>query len=252
MFDFAAAVDTLYHFVWDEFCDWYLELVKVRLYGEDEAQKAQAGGHARWLLAQIVRLLHPFLPFVTEEIAAQYGEAPLLERRIRCTTRRCWRRPTRPPWASCRPWSTRCAASAPRPRCRRARCSRPSSSPRAAARRRATRPTPPPSAPWRAPRCASTASPTPRRPWCWCPAGASKWRPPSTGPRRSPVSSSSSARSRPRSAAARRSSPTRASPAAPRRRWWPRSATSSPRYVADRDELAARLAQPARGLRRAP
>jgi len=80
VFDFAEAVDTLYHFVWDEFCDWYLELVKVRLYGEDEAQKAQAAGHARWLLDQIMRLLHPFLPFVTEEVAAQYGEAPLLER----------------------------------------------------------------------------------------------------------------------------------------------------------------------------
>jgi len=80
VFDFAEAVDTLYHFVWDEFCDWYLELVKVRLYGEDEAQKSQAAGHARWLLDQIMRLLHPFLPFVTEEVAAQYGEAPLLER----------------------------------------------------------------------------------------------------------------------------------------------------------------------------
>ena len=80
VFDFAEAIDTLYHFVWDEFCDWYLELVKVRLYGEDEVQKAQAGGHARWILAEIVRLLHPFLPFVTEEVAAQYGEAPLLER----------------------------------------------------------------------------------------------------------------------------------------------------------------------------
>jgi valyl-tRNA synthetase len=78
-YDFAGAVDTLYHFVWNEFCDWYLELVKVRLYGEDEAAKAAAAGHARWLLAQVVRLLHPFLPYVTEEIAAQYGEAPLLE-----------------------------------------------------------------------------------------------------------------------------------------------------------------------------
>ncbi len=78
VYDFTAAVDTLYHFVWDEFCDWYLELVKVRLYGDDEAQKAQAAGHARWMLDQIVRLLHPFLPFVTEEIAAQYGVAPLL------------------------------------------------------------------------------------------------------------------------------------------------------------------------------
>ncbi|HET6496928.1 MAG TPA: valine--tRNA ligase, partial [Thermoleophilia bacterium] len=78
-YDFAAAVDTLYHFVWNEFCDWYLEFVKVRLYGEDEVVKAEAAGHARWLLGQIVRLLHPFLPFVTEEIAAQYGETPLID-----------------------------------------------------------------------------------------------------------------------------------------------------------------------------
>jgi valyl-tRNA synthetase len=77
-FDFTAAVDGLYHFVWDEFCDWYLELVKVRLYGDDELQKARAAGHARWMLDQIVRLLHPFMPFVTEEIADQYGAAPLL------------------------------------------------------------------------------------------------------------------------------------------------------------------------------
>jgi valyl-tRNA synthetase len=78
VYDFTGAVDTLYHFVWDEFCDWYLELVKVRLYGDDEGAKAQAAGHARWMLDQIVRLLHPFMPFVTEEIAAQYGAAPLL------------------------------------------------------------------------------------------------------------------------------------------------------------------------------
>jgi valyl-tRNA synthetase len=78
VYDFTAAVDALYHFVWDEFCDWYLELVKVRLYGEDEAEKAAAAGNARWMLDQIVRLLHPFLPFVTEEIAERYGAAPLL------------------------------------------------------------------------------------------------------------------------------------------------------------------------------
>ncbi len=78
VYDFAAAVDRLYHFVWDEFCDWYLELVKVRLYGDDEAAKARAAGHVRWLLDQILRLVHPFLPFVTEEVAAQYGAAPLL------------------------------------------------------------------------------------------------------------------------------------------------------------------------------
>jgi valyl-tRNA synthetase len=78
VFDFTAAVDALYHFVWDEFCDWYVELIKVPLYGEDEARKAQVAGHARWMLDQIVRLLHPFMPFVTEEIAEQYGSAPLL------------------------------------------------------------------------------------------------------------------------------------------------------------------------------
>jgi len=77
-YDFTAAVDTLYHFVWDEFCDWYLELVKVRLYGEDEAERIAAAGHARWMLDQVVRLLHPFLPYVTEEVAAQYGVVPLL------------------------------------------------------------------------------------------------------------------------------------------------------------------------------
>ena len=79
VYDFTAAVDALYHFVWDEFCDWYLELIKVPLYGEDEAEKARVAGHARWMLDQIVRLLHPFMPFVTEEIADQYGVAPLLE-----------------------------------------------------------------------------------------------------------------------------------------------------------------------------
>jgi valyl-tRNA synthetase len=82
-YGFAAAVDTLYHFVWDEFCDWYLEMVKPRLYGDDVAVAAAAQGHARWLLDRIVRLLHPFLPFVTEEIAAQYGAAPLLASRYR-------------------------------------------------------------------------------------------------------------------------------------------------------------------------
>jgi len=78
VYDFTAAVDTLYHFVWDEFCDWYLELAKVRLYSADETERRAAAGHARWMLDQIVRLLHPFLPYVTEEIAAQYGTAPLL------------------------------------------------------------------------------------------------------------------------------------------------------------------------------
>jgi valyl-tRNA synthetase len=71
-------VDGLYHFVWDEFCDWYLEMIKVRLYGEDEEARLRAAGHARFILDAIVKLVHPFLPFVTEEIAGQYGAAPLI------------------------------------------------------------------------------------------------------------------------------------------------------------------------------
>lgn len=77
-YEFATAVDDLYHFVWDEWCDWYLEMAKVRFYGEDLAAKEAAAGHARWILERVVALLHPFLPFVTEEIADLYGQTPLL------------------------------------------------------------------------------------------------------------------------------------------------------------------------------
>jgi valyl-tRNA synthetase len=80
-FDFSAAVDAAYHFVWDEFCDWYLEMVKIRLYGSDQSARLEAAGHARYVLDAIVRLLHPFLPFVTEEVAALTGVVPLLEQR---------------------------------------------------------------------------------------------------------------------------------------------------------------------------
>ncbi len=78
--DFSDAVEKLYHFVWDEVCDWYLELVKARLYSDDAATRAAAVGHAMFVLDGVVRLAHPFLPFVTEEIASHYGAAPLLGR----------------------------------------------------------------------------------------------------------------------------------------------------------------------------
>jgi len=79
-YNFSEAVDELYHFVWDEVCDWYLELVKPRLYSDDAQTRAAAAGHALFVLDGVVRLAHPFLPFVTEEIASHYGAAPLLER----------------------------------------------------------------------------------------------------------------------------------------------------------------------------
>jgi valyl-tRNA synthetase len=65
-YDWAAVARGLYHFVWDEFADWYLEAVKVRIYGEDP----EAAGVARQVLAvvldEVLRLLHPMMPFVTE------------------------------------------------------------------------------------------------------------------------------------------------------------------------------------------
>jgi len=58
---FDAAANTIYHFVWDQFCDWYIELVKGNF---DEETKAVAG----WVLDQILVMLHPFMPFITEEL----------------------------------------------------------------------------------------------------------------------------------------------------------------------------------------
>jgi valyl-tRNA synthetase len=63
-FDFAHAVDELYHLTFDDFCDWYLEAVKARLYDGDEAARATAFA----ALEHLLRLLHPVLPHVTEEI----------------------------------------------------------------------------------------------------------------------------------------------------------------------------------------
>jgi valyl-tRNA synthetase len=68
-FRFNEAAQALYRFVWSEFCDWYLELVKPRLYAKD-APEAQAAAQAVTLhvLESILRLAHPFMPFITEEI----------------------------------------------------------------------------------------------------------------------------------------------------------------------------------------
>ena len=65
---FDAAADTIYHFVWDQFCDWYLELTKPVLQGDDEAGAAETRRVAGWVLDQILVMLHPFMPFITEEL----------------------------------------------------------------------------------------------------------------------------------------------------------------------------------------
>lgn len=63
---FDAAANAIYHFVWDTFCDWYIELIKGSF---DDETKAVAG----WVLDQILVMLHPFMPFVTEELWASMG-----------------------------------------------------------------------------------------------------------------------------------------------------------------------------------
>jgi valyl-tRNA synthetase len=73
-FRFNEAANALYRFVWNVFCDWYLELIKPLLNGEDEAAKAETRRTAAWTLDQILRLLHPFMPFITEELWERLGE----------------------------------------------------------------------------------------------------------------------------------------------------------------------------------
>ncbi|HEY1705243.1 MAG TPA: valine--tRNA ligase [Trebonia sp.] len=67
-FEFGKACDALYHFAWDEFCDWYVELAKVPLYGEDESAAATTKNVLGFVLDQMLKLLHPVMPFVTDEL----------------------------------------------------------------------------------------------------------------------------------------------------------------------------------------
>ena len=65
---FNDAASASYKFVWNTFCDWYLELIKPLLNGSDEAAKAETRRVAGWTLDQILKLLHPYMPFITEEL----------------------------------------------------------------------------------------------------------------------------------------------------------------------------------------
>ena len=71
---FDAAANAIYHFAWGQFCDWYLELIKPVLNGADEAGAAETRAVAGWVLDQILVMLHPFMPFVTEELWSKLGE----------------------------------------------------------------------------------------------------------------------------------------------------------------------------------
>lgn len=67
-YEMGIAVQKVYDFIWEEFCDWYIEMVKPRLYSDTDETKAAALWTLKTVLANALKLLHPFMPFVTEEI----------------------------------------------------------------------------------------------------------------------------------------------------------------------------------------
>ena len=73
---FNDAALGLYHFLWATYCDWYVELAKPLLLGEDAATQAETRATAAWALAQALHLLHPIAPFVTEELWQQLFDRP--------------------------------------------------------------------------------------------------------------------------------------------------------------------------------
>ena len=67
-YELGVASAKIYDFIWDTYCDWYIELTKTRLYGEDEEAKLAAQNVLCYVLLRVLELLHPFMPFITEEI----------------------------------------------------------------------------------------------------------------------------------------------------------------------------------------
>lgn len=67
-YEFGEVGRTLYNFIWDDFCDWYIEMAKLPLYGDDEEAKLTTRSVLAYVLDMTMRLLHPFMPFITEEI----------------------------------------------------------------------------------------------------------------------------------------------------------------------------------------
>ena len=67
-YELGVASAKIYDFIWDTYCDWYIELTKARLYGEDEEAKLAAQNVLCYVLLRVLELLHPFMPFITEEL----------------------------------------------------------------------------------------------------------------------------------------------------------------------------------------
>lgn len=74
-YELGIAVQKIYDFIWEEFCDWYIEMVKPRLYSDTDETKATALWTLKTVLIQSLKLLHPYMPFITEEIFCTLQEA---------------------------------------------------------------------------------------------------------------------------------------------------------------------------------
>ncbi|WP_297695550.1 valine--tRNA ligase [Phenylobacterium sp.] len=72
--EFDRAAEALYRFIWNRFCDWYVELAKPVLNGADQAAKAETQATAAWALDETLKLLHPVMPFLTEELWGQTAD----------------------------------------------------------------------------------------------------------------------------------------------------------------------------------
>ncbi len=80
-YDLGVALDKIYLFLWNEFCDWYIEMVKPRIYNEDEAERVAVSDILNHVFGTSLKLLHPFMPFVTSEIYAKlicFGTSDLM------------------------------------------------------------------------------------------------------------------------------------------------------------------------------
>ncbi len=73
-YELGIGLQKVYDFIWDEFCDWYIEMVKPRLYNDQDTTKAAAIWTLKTVLIQALKLLHPFMPFITEEIFCNLQE----------------------------------------------------------------------------------------------------------------------------------------------------------------------------------
>lgn len=78
-YEFGICSSTLYDFMWNELCDWYIELIKPVLYGDDERAQTNTLNVLNYVMQQTLKLLHPFIPFVTEKL---YGQFPNVSKTI--------------------------------------------------------------------------------------------------------------------------------------------------------------------------